>query len=135
MISFKNLYSLEKRKETSSRLRDKYPNIVPVIVEAMQSIGTPDIKTTKFLVPGTTTLGKFIYEIRQRIPDLKPQEALFVFVNGSLYPTSKQIYELDHKGRNEDGFLYMTYCMENTFGSDKRILIWTDFNHPNIGSF
>ena len=71
----------------------------------------------RYLVPSDLTVGQFVYVIRKRIK-LEPEKAIFIFVNNTLPSTAalmSQIYK-DHK--DEDGFLYVTYSGENTFGTN-----------------
>ncbi|KAI8474820.1 MAG: autophagy protein Atg8 ubiquitin like-domain-containing protein [Monoraphidium minutum] len=114
-LSFKQEHSLEKRQAEAARIRDKYPDRIPVIVEKAEKSDIPDIDKKKFLVPADLTVGQFVYVIRKRIK-LSPEKAIFVFVKNVLPPTAalmSSVYE-DHK--DEDGFLYITYSGENTFG-------------------
>ena len=134
------------------RIREKYPDRIPVIVEKAGRSDIPDIDKKKYLVPGDLTAGQFVYVIRKRIK-LSPEKAIFIFVNNILPPTGEfgtpppvqrrtrthttrrllltrcspltppphthtaalmsSIYE-EHK--DEDGFLYIVYSGENTFG-------------------
>ena len=41
---------------------------------------------------------------------------LYLFVNGNLPTTSEQMNNIYDKYKSEDGFLYVTYSGENTFG-------------------
>ncbi|KAF3793502.1 Autophagy-related protein 8A [Nymphaea thermarum] len=136
------LCDLERRKTESTRIREKYPERIPVIVEKADRTDIPDIDKKKYLVPADLTVGQLVYVIRKRIK-LSPEKAIFIFVKNVLPPTGKRklrvnynllsfsrwiiansvaftgammsaIYE-EHK--DEDGFLYMTYSGENTFGS------------------
>ncbi|KAK4363900.1 hypothetical protein RND71_015258 [Anisodus tanguticus] len=80
--------------------------------QKLLQIGTP----SWYLVPADLTVGQFVYVVRKRIK-LSAEKAIFIFVKNILPPTAAMmsaIYE-DHK--DEDGFLYMTYSGENTFGS------------------
>jgi len=55
---------------------------------------------------------------RQRIK-LAPEQAIFLFVdNGTLPPSVAALQNVYDKYKDEDGFLYMTYSGENTFGDD-----------------
>ncbi|GBF99018.1 hypothetical protein Rsub_11822 [Raphidocelis subcapitata] len=115
--SFRQEHSLEKRAAEASRIREKYPDRVPVIVERAEKSDIPDIDKKKYLVPADLTVGQFVYVIRKRIK-LSPEKAIFIFVKNVLPPTAalmSSVYE-DHK--DEDGFLYITYSGENTFGGD-----------------
>ena len=57
----------------------------------------------------TTLIGK-----RIRLPSHK---AMFVFIDNVLPPTSALISNMYYTHRDMDGFLYMTYSGENTFGN------------------
>jgi len=114
--SFKESHDFEKRKKEADRIRQKYPERIPVICEKAANTDIPDIDKKKYLVPNDLTVGQFVYVIRKRIK-LEPEKAIFIFVNNTLPSTAalmSQIYE-DHK--DDDGFLYVTYSGENTFGN------------------
>ena len=94
----------------------KYPDKVPVICEKnFRQVGLPDIDKKKYLVPLNITVGQFIYIIRQRL-HLRPEEALFLFVNGVIPSSNKFIGEIYDHYKDADGFLYIVYAKENTFG-------------------
>lgn len=115
MSSFKNDFTLEQRSAESSRVLEKYPNRIPVIVERDDRSTISDIDKKKYLVPGDLTIGQFIYIIRKRIK-LKPEEALFVFTNNTLVPTSALLSNIYTSNKDQDKFLYFQYSGENTFG-------------------
>mmetsp|Transcript_16583 Transcript_16583/g.33064 ORF Transcript_16583/g.33064 Transcript_16583/m.33064 type:complete len:117 (-) Transcript_16583:1086-1436(-) len=116
MSSFKQEIVFEKRQSEASRIRSKYPDRVPVICERSPTTTTlPDIDKKKYLVPADLTVGQFQYVIRKRIK-LAPEKALFVFVNGTTPPTSHLMSTVFEEARDEDGFLYVTYSGESTFG-------------------
>jgi len=115
MSSFKNDFTLEQRSAESSRVLEKYPNRIPVIVERDVRSTINDIDKKKYLVPGDLTIGQFIYIIRKRIK-LKPEEALFVFTNNTLVPTSALLSNIYTSNKDQDQFLYFQYSGENTFG-------------------
>lgn len=71
----------------------------------------------KYLVPREMPVGQFIFILRSRL-HLSPGTALFVFVNNTLPQTANlmgSVYDV-YKDK-EDGFLYMCYSSEKTFGS------------------
>lgn len=56
-----------------------------------------------------------MYVVRKRI-SLPPEKAIFVFVKNSLPPTAALMSAIYEKNKDADGFLYVTYSGENTFG-------------------
>lgn len=96
---------------------EKYPDMVPVIVEKALNTTAPDIQKKKYLVPKDITVGKFIFEIRRHMSELEPEKAIFIFVNNVLPPTGAMIASIYENHHDEDGFLYITYSGESTFGS------------------
>uniref|UniRef100_A0A0A9B1N1 Autophagy-related protein n=1 Tax=Arundo donax TaxID=35708 RepID=A0A0A9B1N1_ARUDO len=115
-ISFKQEHELERRQNESARIREKYPDRIPVIVEKAGKSDVPEIDKKKYLVPADLTVGQFVYVVRKRIK-LSPEKAIFVFVKQTLPPTGSLMSAIYEENKDEDGFLYMTYSGENTFGS------------------
>ena len=69
----------------------------------------------KFLTPHDLTLGQFLFVIRKRI-NVDESQSLFVFANESvMVPTSATLGQIYNDHKDEDGFLYLTYCSENVF--------------------
>ncbi|KAL6562254.1 Autophagy-related protein 8C-like [Orobanche gracilis] len=113
--SFKLEHPLERRQAESASIREKYPERVPVIVEKAIKSEVPDIDKKKYLVPADLTVGQFVYVVRKRIK-LSAEKAIFVFVNNMLPPSAALMSAIYDEHKDEDGFLYMTYSGENTFG-------------------
>nr|QAR18130.1 ATG8f3 [Nicotiana benthamiana] len=84
--SFKQEHNLEKRRAEASRIREKYPDRIPVIVEKAEKSDIPNIDKKKYLVPADLTVGQFVYVIRKRIK-LSAEKAIFIFVDNVLPPT------------------------------------------------
>lgn len=106
---------MEFRKKEASKIREKYPDRVPVIIR--KKSGSFEIKKNKYLVPNDVTVGQFLYIIRKRL-ELKPENALYIFdEKGVMPPTSKLISNI--LTVNEDGFLYFWVCEEATFGFEE----------------
>lgn len=108
-------WSFEKRKAESQRLLEKYSTRVPVVVSRCNKSKIEDIDKKKYLVPCDQTIGQMVYVIRKRIK-LDEQKAIFVFIENVLPPTSALMSEMYNKFKQDDGFLYITYSGENTFG-------------------
>ncbi len=114
MVIFNKTYE-ERCKESLSMLQ-KYPTKVPVIVyRSKTSADIPDLKKNKYLVPRDFTVGQFIYLLRSHIK-LEPHKSMFLFVNNSLPTTSTLMSTLYKTYKDNDGFLYMVYTGESTFG-------------------
>ena len=86
-----------------------------MIVEKADKSDVPDIDKKKYLVPADLTIGQFVYVIRKRIK-LTSEQAIFIFVNNVLPPTAAMISSVYKEHKDQDGFLYITYTGENTFG-------------------
>ena len=86
-----------------------------VIVEKAEKSDIPDLDKKKYLVPADLTVGQFVYVIRKRIK-LSPEKAIFVFVNNVLPPTAALMSSIYDEHKDDDGFLYIAYSGENTFG-------------------
>ncbi|KAM1258224.1 hypothetical protein ACFX13_038587 [Malus domestica] len=112
---FKQEHDLEKRRAEAARIRDKYPDRIPVIVEKVERSDIPNIDKKKYLVPADLTVGQFVYVIRKRIK-LSAEKAIFIFVDNVLPPTGAIMSAIYEEKKDEDGFLYVTYSGENTFG-------------------
>jgi GABA(A) receptor-associated protein len=117
MSRFKEKFTEDQRKEESSRIKQKYPSRIPVICERhVQAVGSlPEIDKQKYLVPDDLTVGQFMYVIRKRIK-IPPEQAIFLYVNGMLPNTQELLSSLYEKSCDKDGFLYVTYMGENSFG-------------------
>jgi len=114
-MSFRKEHPFEQRRAESERIRAKYPDRVPVICEKAHGSNVPDIDKKKYLVPADLTVAQFMYVIRKRIK-LPPEEAIFLFV-GNVSPANAALLSAVHeKYQDEDGFLYLSYSGENTFG-------------------
>ena len=116
-MTYKSEHTKEAREAEASKIRKKYPDRIPIIVEraANASKSIPDIDKKKFLVPSDLSMGQFQYVIRKRVK-MNSEKAMFVFINNKLISTSTLLSLVYDEHKDEDGFLYVTYCGENTFG-------------------
>jgi GABA(A) receptor-associated protein len=123
--SYKESKSIVTRIREAHEIMTKYPGRIPIIVEkSLNAKDVPDIDKSKFLCPDTITLGQFIYIIRRRLV-LPPEKALFIFIKNTLPLASQLIKEVYAQYRDTDGFLYVTYTGESTFGGKA-----TDIDRP-----
>ena len=117
-MKFKTQYSFKERLEESTRIIVKYPDRIPIICEksmVKKNTNIPDIDKSKYLVPMDLTISQFLYVIRKRIK-LPSEKAIFLFVGGTIPPSSASMTEIYLHHRDADGFLYITYSGENVFG-------------------
>ena len=120
LSAFRGSMPADQRKAESSRVLEKYPDRVPIICEraACHNTGSamvPKLDKTKFLVPQDLTAGQFIYVIRKRL-QLPPSQSLFIFIDGCIPPSSELLHSIYTRHKDGDGFLYVSYSGENTFG-------------------
>ena len=72
----------------------------------------PDLDKKKYLVPPTSpSVVCGVSAIK-----LSAEKAIFIFVNNVLPPTAALMSSIYDEHKDEDGFLYIAYSGENTFG-------------------
>lgn len=114
--NFKQKFNFDTRIKESEKIKEKYTDRFPIIVYKDKKCTLPEINKSKFLAPGDLTIGQFIFIIRKRI-ELSEKETLFLFINESVLVTgSETISKIYQDYKDEDGFLYISYCNENVFG-------------------
>jgi GABA(A) receptor-associated protein len=114
-LSFKVQYSFKERVSESARIISKYPDRIPIICEKATKQKIPELDKKKYLVPKDLTIGQFMYVIRKRLK-LDSSDALFLFVNGTIISNSTLINTIYDANKDTDGFLYIVYSKESTFG-------------------
>lgn len=87
-----------------------------VIVEKAPKARIGDLDKKKYLVPSDLTVGQFYFLIRKRI-HLRPEDALFFFVNNVIPPTCATMGSLYQEHHEEDYFLYIAYSDESVYGT------------------
>jgi GABA(A) receptor-associated protein len=114
---YKRKYSFTIRSIEAQRIMKKYPNRIPVICERAMNSDVPNIDKKKYLVPSDLTIGQFVFVIRKRIK-LHPAKAIFLFVGDSciIPPTAQLMSIVYDEHKDKDGYLYIRYSGENTFG-------------------
>ena len=108
-------YDENSRSQESNKILLKYPTRIPIIVEKHEKCQFEEINKKKYLVPKDLPINQFVFIIRKRIK-LDPSQTLFVMVNNSLVSGSELLGEVYETKKDTDGFLYMKYSSENTFG-------------------
>lgn len=117
---FKDEHPFEKRRAEAERIRQKYQDRIPVICEKVEKSDIATIDKKKYLVPADLTAGQFMYVIRKRI-QLPAEKALFIYVDEVIAPSSAMMSSVYDEHKDEDGFLYIVYASENTFGLEETL--------------
>uniref|UniRef100_A0A8C5X896 GABA type A receptor-associated protein n=1 Tax=Malurus cyaneus samueli TaxID=2593467 RepID=A0A8C5X896_9PASS len=119
---YKEEHPFEKRRCEGEKIRKKYPDRVPVIVEKAPKARIGDLDKKKYLVPSDLTVGQFYFLIRKRI-HLRAEDALFFFVNnlsrsGKTSKSQKIFYGKKpwEEHHEEDFFLYIAYSERASTG-------------------
>ena len=112
---FKQKYSFEARLDEANRIRVKYPDRIPIIVEHEKNSNIPLLDKRKYLVPDDMTVGQFMYVIRKRL-SLSPEIAIYMFFKQTLVPTNKELGDIYDSNKDKDNFLYIIIGAEKTFG-------------------
>ena len=81
-----------------------------------KNVSVPTLDKTKYLVPMDLTVGQFMFVLRKRMK-LSPEQAIFLFINGTIPSSNSLVHELYQQHKDVDGFLYLGYSGENTFGN------------------
>ena len=115
--SFRLRSSFETRCNECQHLKSKFPNKAPFVIERYQtSKNIPQLDKTKFVFPKDLPMGLMIKFVRDRLP-LSPNESLYFFVNDTvLVRASATVGEIYQMYADEDGFVYITYATQETFG-------------------
>ena len=102
--------------EEAQRVLEKYPDKIPIIVNVSDKCKDLNpLDKNKYIVPSDMTVGQFVYVVRKKIK-LKQGQALFFFTNNVLIPNSVTLKSIYENNKSENGFLYIYYSTESTFG-------------------
>jgi GABA(A) receptor-associated protein len=106
-----------ERVKKSQCILEKYPDRVPLIIHPSKSDRDAyPIDKSKYITPRDLTLLQLQQIIRKRI-HFPPEKALFMFINNKIYPITSIIGNIYDANKDPDGFLYVSYCQESTFGA------------------
>lgn len=112
---FKNRL-FEERKEEADRIRKKYPDRIPIIL-SRHSHTDMLVDKYKYLSPCDSTVLSLLYHIRKNIK-LRPEQAIYLLINEEMCNATLTMDAIYETKKDADGFLYITYSNENTFGSN-----------------
>ena len=108
-----------ERVKKSQFILEKYPDRVPLIIQPSKNDRDAyPIDKSKYITPRDLTLLQLQQIIRRRVR-FPAEKALFMFINNKIYPITSMIGQVYDNNKDSDGFLYITYCQENTFGGSR----------------
>lgn len=112
---YKRERPFDDRCRESRAMLTKYSDRVPIIIHPKGS-HDPQIDKHKYMTPRNLTFSQLFYVIRKRLR-IDSSKGLFFFLeNHTLVIASSLVEEVYTRYADEDGFLYLCYSMENTFG-------------------
>ena len=116
-MSFKTEHNFIDRQKEANRILQKFPDRIPVICERERKNDIiPELTKKKFLLPRNLKMIEFMVVIRNKIK-LRHEIALFVTINHMIPNSTQTMDNLYEEYKDRDGFLYISYGSENTFGS------------------
>ena len=104
--------------EESKRIRIKYPNRIPTLIFPKSNI-EPQLDKNKYLVPLDLMLSSLVSVVRSRLGLTKEKAILFIIKKGTrvFIPHGDQLIGfLYDMYKDENGFLFINYFIENTYG-------------------
>lgn len=102
--------SFAERYAEARRVREKYPDFIPIIIET-----TLPLDKRKYLVHADLALRDLMATVRQRLK-ISPSTGLFFLIGNNLALIGGGLRELYTRYQHPDGFLYLKLAAENTFG-------------------
>ena len=108
--------SFDKRFKECNYMMGKYPESICCIIEKSNNCKKLcELKKNKYIIPRDLTISQIIYIIRKRIT-LDSRLSIFIYINNKIPTSNSKLYEIYEENKDEDGFLYIKYAGENTFG-------------------
>lgn len=113
--SYKLMKPFDERRKEACYLLKKYERKIPIICEKSETSLIEQISKKKFLVNDDLTVAQFQMVIRKRLK-MKSHTAIFLLTNNKYLSATKTLGEIYQNDKDSDGFLYITYSIEDTFG-------------------
>jgi GABA(A) receptor-associated protein len=106
----------EKRRQETIKIKEKYPDRVPIVCERDPRSDLADLDKSKYLCPMDMTVSQFSYLLRKRL-QFDKSTAFYLLVDGRTSITGdsslKEIYD---RYRQDDGYLYICYSGQIIWG-------------------
>ena len=106
---------MDKGAEEKVLLR--YQKKIPVICQRdLRCKDVPELRRRKYLVPKSLKVMEFLYYLR-RMMTVPEYVSIFLYVNNTLPSLNLTMGLLYEEERCNNGFLYIYYATEHTFGA------------------
>ena len=107
------------RKLNCDKIKQQFPDKIPIICEKDPKSEINNIDKTKYLVPNDLTVAQFSFMIRKRL-QLPENEAFFLLAKGKYTLTGDMnLIDVYKKySDSEDGFLYIAYASKVIWGNN-----------------
>lgn len=122
-INFQNSYSLQKRLDEAKKIKMKYPDKIPVVVEIVNSSGmfsffnqSIQLDKKKYLVDKKNKIGDILHIIRKRTKINRTSTLYLHYANNEICNMTDEIGNIYEDKKDADGFIYLLLSSENTFG-------------------
>ena len=108
--------TIEKNRSIQSyRILSQYEHKkFPVIIDRA-TLQTPKIEKHKYVIDGDMKISEIFCILRSKL-NLSSSDAIFIFIDNAIPRMTSTIKEIYQQKKDSDGFLYITYSLENTFG-------------------
>lgn len=105
----------EARIRESFRIRAKYMDKVPVIIECEPHLDKL-LKKHKFLCPRDLSCSNFLYILRGKMPAFDAKQALYMYADGKLLTGNTLLGSIDDQRDDKSDMLIVRLQVENAFG-------------------
>jgi len=107
-----------KDEEKGKCVRERNPGRVPIILIPLRQNTKPKLSEIKFLVPESMSFSHFVSSVRRHL-SMSSEIGLYFYVgNGKSMPiTNSLMSDIDSQHQSKDGFVYVYYDLESSFGS------------------
>jgi GABA(A) receptor-associated protein len=112
---YQELRKFDDRVQESHRILKKYPHRIPCIIQKEATSKLASIPHIKYLVQFDTKIVDIMMVIRKHLR-VEPYHALFFTMNQTVLSGSTTFGSIYETNKEKDGFLYLYYTEEQTFG-------------------
>jgi GABA(A) receptor-associated protein len=116
-MDYKTVHNdVKKRKDEFKKIMFNHPNMIPVIIEPADSEHKRLVEHCKYLIPKAYTFQEFSFNFRKKMKLSKGVAVYFVVGGKNMPGIDRLMLDIYKEFKDTDGFLYMKYSVENSFG-------------------